>query len=205
MRRPWREDKKFARSPRTSAIGEEQKKIECREPLADAGAAAFLSALGEAFAANGGLSMRPSSYKVLQTDFGHCVAIADDCLRPCIGMVAMKDYLITGCINTACQVVGPAARFRRSPPSIRPRFRLSSRRQRKSATPARRNAKNIPISPNARPAPCTVDARWPFPSEGALCRGERPLRWLLENRRALRRRIALQNHRRRGRVSRRMA
>ncbi|WP_155444531.1 Csp1 family four helix bundle copper storage protein [Rhodoblastus acidophilus] len=35
---------------------------------------------------------------------GHCVVTANECLRHCIGM-AMKDYSMTGCVNTAYQVV----------------------------------------------------------------------------------------------------
>jgi Cys-rich four helix bundle protein (predicted Tat secretion target) len=43
--------------------------------------------------------------QVLQENCAHCVVTANDCLRHCIGMLAMKDYSMTGCVNTACQVV----------------------------------------------------------------------------------------------------
>jgi Cys-rich four helix bundle protein (predicted Tat secretion target) len=49
--------------------------------------------------------MHPPKYKALQDAAGHCVATANDCLRHCLGMLAMKDYTMTGCINTAYQAV----------------------------------------------------------------------------------------------------
>ncbi len=79
--------------------------MERREFMAAAGAAAFLAASGEALAEKGAMSMHPPMFKALQEDCGHCVATANDCLRHCIGMLAMKDYSMTGCINTAYQVV----------------------------------------------------------------------------------------------------
>ncbi len=79
--------------------------MERREFMAAAGAAAFLASSAEAFAEKGAMSMHPPMYKALQDDCGHCVATANDCLRHCIGMLAMKDYSMTGCINTAYQVV----------------------------------------------------------------------------------------------------
>ena len=33
-----------------------------------------------------------------------CIQTSNDCLRHCIGMLGMKDYSMTGCINTAYQV-----------------------------------------------------------------------------------------------------
>jgi len=54
-------------------------------------------------------AMHPAKYQELQDDCGHCVATANDCLRHCIGMLAMKDYAMTGCINTATQVAAACA------------------------------------------------------------------------------------------------
>jgi Cys-rich four helix bundle protein (predicted Tat secretion target) len=79
--------------------------MERREFLAAAGVAAFLAASGEAEAEMSGMSMHPPMFKALQDDCGHCVGAANDCLRHCIGMLAMKDYSMTGCVNTAYQVV----------------------------------------------------------------------------------------------------
>ena len=50
-------------------------------------------------------SMHPAKYKALQDDCGHCVSTANDCLRHCIGMLAMQDDSMNGCIDTAYQVV----------------------------------------------------------------------------------------------------
>lgn len=65
--------------------------MERREFMAAAGAAAILAAMGEAFAEMGGMSMHPPMFKALQDDCGLCVATANDCLRHCIGKLAMKD------------------------------------------------------------------------------------------------------------------
>ncbi len=81
--------------------------MERREFITAVGAAALLSAT-EARAQSGEMHMtmmHPPKYKALQDDCGHCVATANDCLRHCIGMLAMNDYTMTGCINTAYQVV----------------------------------------------------------------------------------------------------
>jgi len=50
-------------------------------------------------------SMHPAKYKALQDASGHCVATANDCLRHCVGMLAMKDLSMSACVNTATQVV----------------------------------------------------------------------------------------------------
>ena len=81
--------------------------MERREFIAAAAGAAVLATAGEAFAqAEGHMhDMHPPKFKALQDACGHCVATANDCLRHCIGMLAMKDFSMTGCINTAYQVV----------------------------------------------------------------------------------------------------
>jgi Cys-rich four helix bundle protein (predicted Tat secretion target) len=50
-------------------------------------------------------SMHPALYQRLSDANLHCVATANACLRHCIGMIAMKDDSMAGCINTAYQVV----------------------------------------------------------------------------------------------------
>ncbi len=77
--------------------------MERREFLAAIGAAAALAspALAEGEMHH---SMHPAKYKALQEACNHCVLTAADCLRHCVGMLAMKDYSMTGCINTATQV-----------------------------------------------------------------------------------------------------
>ncbi|WP_294539846.1 four-helix bundle copper-binding protein [uncultured Rhodoblastus sp.] len=81
--------------------------MERRAFLAAAGAAALLSTT-DARAQTGEMrmgTMHPPKYKALQELSGHCVGTANDCLRHCIGMLAMNDHSMTGCINTAYQVV----------------------------------------------------------------------------------------------------
>ena len=81
--------------------------MERREFIATMGIAAALAST-QAFAEPEAMhmhSMHPAKFKALQEDCGHCVATANDCLRHCIGMLAMQDYSMTGCINTAYQVV----------------------------------------------------------------------------------------------------
>ncbi len=85
--------------------------MERREFIASMGIAAALASASQAFAETADApamamhSMHPAKYKALQDDCGHCVATANDCLRHCIGMLAMQDFSMTGCINTAYQVV----------------------------------------------------------------------------------------------------
>jgi len=49
--------------------------------------------------------MHAAKYKSLQDAAAHCVATANDCLRHCLGMYAMKDTSMSGCADTAYQVV----------------------------------------------------------------------------------------------------
>ena len=85
--------------------------MERREFIASVGIAAALASASRAFAetAEGPAMAMPGmpapKSKSLQEDCGHCVATANDCLRHCIGMLAMQDFSMTGCINTAYQVV----------------------------------------------------------------------------------------------------
>jgi len=81
--------------------------MERREFISTLGAGAIgLAAAGQAFAEEAGMpGMHPAKYPALQAASLHCIQTANDCLRHCIGMLAMKDYAMTGCINTAYQVV----------------------------------------------------------------------------------------------------
>jgi Cys-rich four helix bundle protein (predicted Tat secretion target) len=86
--------------------------MERREFLSAVGAGAVaLAGTATTFvqSAEAAMEMNPAKYKSLQDASGHCVATANDCLRHCIGMFAMKDYTMTGCINTAYQVVAACA------------------------------------------------------------------------------------------------
>lgn len=80
--------------------------MERREFISTLGAGAIgLAAAGQAFAEEAGMpGMHPAKYPALQAASLHCIQTANDCLRHCIGMLAMKDYSMTGCINTAYQV-----------------------------------------------------------------------------------------------------
>ena len=66
--------------------------MERREFIAAAAGATVLAASGDAFAEADMLSMHPAMFKALQEACGHCVGTANDCLRHCIGMLAMKDF-----------------------------------------------------------------------------------------------------------------
>ncbi len=86
--------------------------MERREFIAAAGAAIALAAAPALAAEPEGSTMmmmkpamHPPKYKALQEASGHCVATANDCIRHCLGMLAMKDDSMTGCMNTAYQVV----------------------------------------------------------------------------------------------------
>jgi Cys-rich four helix bundle protein (predicted Tat secretion target) len=42
--------------------------------------------------------MHPPKYEALEKACGHCVGTANDCLRHCFGMYAMKDTSMSGCV-----------------------------------------------------------------------------------------------------------
>jgi Cys-rich four helix bundle protein (predicted Tat secretion target) len=81
--------------------------MERREFLAALGAGTVaLTAAAPALGQPSGMAMdmHPPKYPALEESALHCVMTSNDCLRHCIGMLAMKDYAMTGCINTAYQV-----------------------------------------------------------------------------------------------------
>jgi len=82
--------------------------MERRELIAAAGiSAAFLSA-GAALAQGtrpAATSMHPAKYKALEEAAARCVATANDCIRHCLGMVAMNDTSMAACNASAYEVV----------------------------------------------------------------------------------------------------
>jgi len=86
--------------------------MERREFITTLGVGAVgLVAAGQALAEGASMSgmagmegMHAPQYKALEDTSLHCIKTSNDCLRHCIGMLAMKDYSMTGCINTAYQV-----------------------------------------------------------------------------------------------------
>jgi Cys-rich four helix bundle protein (predicted Tat secretion target) len=81
-----------------------------REFLAAVGTAAAVAAATtpSAFAemsAESMSAMHGPMFKPLQEAAGHCVGAGNDCLRHCFGMLAMKDYSMTECMDHAYQMV----------------------------------------------------------------------------------------------------
>ena len=76
-----------------------------RELISVAGAVALAATVSEAFAAEEPMMMHAPKYKALEEAAAHCVATGNDCLRHCLGMYAMKDTSMSGCADTAYQLV----------------------------------------------------------------------------------------------------
>jgi Cys-rich four helix bundle protein (predicted Tat secretion target) len=80
--------------------------MERRDFITVIGAAAAIGAATQAFAqGTGAASMHPPKYKALGESSGRCVATGNDCLRHCLGMLAMKDVSMAGCTDSAYQLV----------------------------------------------------------------------------------------------------
>lgn len=75
-----------------------------REFIAVAGTVAAATGVTEAFAAEEP-TMHAPKYKALEQAAADCVATGNDCLRHCLGMYAMKDTSMSGCADTAYQLV----------------------------------------------------------------------------------------------------
>ena len=74
--------------------------------VAAAAAGAAIGAVSQAVAQGAGAqSMHPPKYKALEESSSRCVATGNDCLRHCLGMMAMKDTSMAGCADTAYQLV----------------------------------------------------------------------------------------------------
>jgi Cys-rich four helix bundle protein (predicted Tat secretion target) len=80
--------------------------MERRELIAAVGAAAAVASASQAFAQGAaGVSMHPPKYKALEESSSRCVATGNDCLRHCLGMLAMKDVSMSGCTDSVYQLV----------------------------------------------------------------------------------------------------
>jgi Cys-rich four helix bundle protein (predicted Tat secretion target) len=77
-----------------------------------AGAAAGLGAFASPASAAPAESMHPAKYKALQDATAHCVSAGEDCMRHCLGMLAMKDTSMAGCSETSYQVVAACGALR---------------------------------------------------------------------------------------------
>ncbi|HET7882948.1 MAG TPA: four-helix bundle copper-binding protein [Acetobacteraceae bacterium] len=78
--------------------------MERRDLFAAIAVATALGLAPQAFA-QGASSMHPPKYKALEESSARCVAAANDCLRHCMGMLAMKDSSMAGCTDAAYQIV----------------------------------------------------------------------------------------------------
>jgi Cys-rich four helix bundle protein (predicted Tat secretion target) len=88
----------------------EEKSMDRREFIAAAGTVALAASASPAFAqAAGEPDMHPPKYKALEEATAHCVATGNDCLRHCLGMYAMKDTSMSGCADSAFQLVAACA------------------------------------------------------------------------------------------------
>ena len=78
-----------------------------REFLAVMGTTAAVAATTspQAFAEMSTDHMHMGQFKALEDATGHCLIAGKDCLRHCFGMLAMKDYSMTECIDHAYQMV----------------------------------------------------------------------------------------------------
>ncbi len=80
--------------------------MERRELITVAAAAVALGSASQALAQGaGGASMHPPKYKALEESSSRCVATGNDCLRHCLGMLAMKDVSMAACTDSAYQLV----------------------------------------------------------------------------------------------------
>jgi Cys-rich four helix bundle protein (predicted Tat secretion target) len=80
--------------------------MERRDFIAVIGAAAAVGAASHAVAQGaGGTSMHPAKYKALEESSARCVATGNDCLRHCLGMLAMKDTSMAACTASAYELV----------------------------------------------------------------------------------------------------
>jgi Cys-rich four helix bundle protein (predicted Tat secretion target) len=78
-----------------------------REFIAAAGTVAAVASTSQAFAQMEAEEpmMHPPKYEALEKACGHCVGTANDCLRHCFGMYAMKDTSMSGCVPAAYSVM----------------------------------------------------------------------------------------------------
>ena len=83
--------------------------MERRDLVLALGLAAASGAATQAAAQGAGAgpaaSMHPAKYKALVEATAKCVGTGKDCLRHCFGMLAMNDTSMSGCADSAYQVV----------------------------------------------------------------------------------------------------
>ncbi len=75
-----------------------------REVMAVVGAAA-LTGGGFKLEAQSSGEMHPPKYKALEESTAKCVSTGEDCLRHCLGMMAMKDTSMAACADSIVQLI----------------------------------------------------------------------------------------------------
>jgi len=75
-----------------------------RELIALAGAVALTGGRSPLNAQTSG-EMHPPKYKALEESTAKCVSTGEDCLRHCLGMMAMKDTSMAACTDSIVQLV----------------------------------------------------------------------------------------------------
>ena len=75
-----------------------------RRELMALGAAAFVGAAAQGAAQTSG-EMHPPKYKALEESSAKCVSTGEDCLRHCLGMMAMKDTSMAACADSIVQLI----------------------------------------------------------------------------------------------------
>ena len=75
-----------------------------RELVAALGTAAVIGASKESNAQPSG-EMHPPKYKALEESSAKCVSTGEDCLRHCLGMMAMKDTSMAACAGSIVQLI----------------------------------------------------------------------------------------------------
>jgi Cys-rich four helix bundle protein (predicted Tat secretion target) len=74
-----------------------------REMLAAVGAAALVGARETEAQTSG--EMHPPRYKALEGSTALCVSTGEDCLRHCLGMMAMKDTSMAACAESIVELI----------------------------------------------------------------------------------------------------
>jgi Cys-rich four helix bundle protein (predicted Tat secretion target) len=80
--------------------------MERRALIAVAGATAAMLSAGSVLAqTREAVSMHPAKYKALEDAAGRCVSTGNDCIRHCLGMLAMNDVSMAACNAAAYELV----------------------------------------------------------------------------------------------------
>jgi len=75
-----------------------------RRELIAVGTAAFIGAAAAGAAQTSG-EMHLPKYKALEESSAKCVSTGEDCLRHCLGMMAMKDTSMAACADSIVQLI----------------------------------------------------------------------------------------------------